>query len=138
MTDRLKYRVFDKKTKTYINEGFEIRLEPNGNVSATEYYDDSMGGCGMNVLGHDDLIVEFCTGRKDKNGTLIFEGDNFQPDHENEEEGRVVVWDDNSSSFKVNCYGKSEEWNGLYDAIQDFSELIDLEDFLDEEIIVKE
>lgn len=68
-------------------------------------------------------------------GTLIYEGDKFTPDEDYLDETRVVIWDDKTASFKVNCFGKAEQWNGLYDELQEYSEYLDLEDFTDDEII---
>lgn len=67
MQDRLNYRVWDKENKEYTTDS-RIFLSPNGTVRYIEdsyWYD--------NVSEYYD--VEFCTGLKDKNSKLIYEGD---------------------------------------------------------------
>lgn len=70
MNDRFRFRVWDKVAKEYNNR---------------EYYINMTGGLSrllpmrraseVGALSLDNFIIEQCTGRKDINGKLIYEGD---------------------------------------------------------------
>lgn len=74
MSDILKFRVWYKPNECYIdiNDGDVFYLEPNGRLTLGVYDGDADD---MRYLREEDVIVERCTGLKDKNGELIYEND---------------------------------------------------------------
>lgn len=91
--DRLKFRVWDKSLKTYYKLKTHILFE-----------DGFLGEHDFGEANQEKYIVEMCTGLRDKNGTLIYEGDIVKCDRDFNPDGRVglirkVVFDD--GAFKL-------------------------------------
>lgn len=79
--DRFKFRIWDEKYKNYFREDIEICCD--GTILCSP---------------SDGLVIEQCTGLKDKNGRLIYEGDllGFSKDDEVFTE---ICWCDTLASF---------------------------------------
>lgn len=100
MNDRFKFRVWDKKKKEWLNPSI-IGINLNGEIIAP---DDT-------YLNHNptDLVLTQCTGLKDKNGKLIFEGDiltyEFEYEGENRRIYQKVSWTKWQPGFHLETYG---------------------------------
>lgn len=89
MNDRLRFRVWDKRLKRYLGKDDPTpMLMSNGNLA---YLDDE---------GMKFYEVEQCTGLKDKNGKLIYQGDIVKLSSDREVVCSVV-WDNEETGFCV-------------------------------------
>lgn len=87
MNDRFKFRVWDKVSKRYFY--LELKFGDNG------YHPDFI----------TDPVFEQCTGLKDKNGNLIYEGDFvYDSVYEN---NFVVLWDNDRTGYILSANNTS-------------------------------
>lgn len=117
MNDRFIFRAWDNEEKKMF---FEVQ-NAHDNIGRLTVPVDSFG----ELLRNEEkrFIVMQCTGLKDKNGKLIFEGDIFKEVYENDEGTysvfhTFVKWDSKECCFFLAEKGQDEiEIYGFYDSV---------------------
>ena len=97
MQDRFKFRVWSYEQKKMYNWSDCIKIT---NFIYGMFVDNRM-------LGRGSWNIEQCTGLKDKNGKLIYEGDILGGLY-----GSPIAWCDTCKSFCLSCFGECMTCSG--------------------------
>lgn len=122
MTDRFKFRIWGKSEESYFTQDdFTIYLEPNAKLQII----------GTGLDGEDcffetkNAVIEQCTGIKDKNGKLIYEGDIVREISKKEPEWEEYVTEVKWKVCGFNIYDTADFYFEVIGNIHENKELLD-------------
>ena len=117
-----KYRIWDAKTKKYDNNPYlDYCLLPDGDLLILDNTFYERGTVVRQIKDDSRYVMEWCSGQKDKNGRLIYEGDCVRVKYGDQYLSYVVRYDaqlaglyydggdeESSESFDVFYYEEKE------------------------------
>lgn len=104
--DRFNFRIWDNRRKRYM-----------GHSPCVELIDETISHL---YLDEEDKVIEQCTGVRDKNGNLVFEGDILHF-HIELDDGEIIDEDIDVSWFDEDT--KFDMWQSA-DCVPEFAEII--------------